>query len=81
MSLGLVASAACTVTVKLAEEYSEESPRTFSVRFLAITFEATPPAVYRRDTSTVQEAWPKGQSQEVVRKKSVDSLGNIPCIT
>ena len=35
VSLGLLASSACTVSVKLAEEYFQENPRTFSMRFLA----------------------------------------------
>ena len=36
VSLRLVLSAACIVSVKVAEEYFQQSPRTFSVRFSVV---------------------------------------------
>ena len=77
---GLIATLRCAKVVKLITRYFQEIPRTFSVRFLAIAFEALSPLLRYR-AAKLPGAWPEMKSQEISRKKSVGSLGNIPRLT
>ena len=75
-SFGLIATLRCAKSVKLTTRYFQETPRAFSVRFLAIAFKALSPLLRYR-AAKLPGAWPKMKSQEITRKKSVGFLRNI----
>ena len=75
-SVGFIATLRCAKSVKLTTRYFQEIPRTFSVRLLAIAFQAMYPLVRYR-AAKLPRAQPKMKSQEISQKKSVGSLGNI----
>ena len=79
-SVGFIATLRCANSVKLTTRCFEEIPRTSSVLLLAIAFQAMSPLLRYR-AAKLPGAWPKMKSQEISRKKSVGSLGNIPLPT